>query len=89
MEEKTESTIIASNKDTDEEFAADKESSLKWEEFRKRWLEEGGPAKKIQRTKYTGVTFEMLNTTTPFPHPIPLSEVVECLVESWENEDYD
>ncbi|GAX73681.1 hypothetical protein CEUSTIGMA_g1132.t1 [Chlamydomonas eustigma] len=89
-EEEAETSISALSKDADGDLSANKDSSLNWEEFRKRWHEEGGPAKKIRRTQYTVVTFEMLSTSAPFPHPVPLSEVVECLVEAWENEqDYD
>lgn len=66
------------------------EGARRWHEQRRGWLSTSGGVKKAKqrRTSSTFLEPSMLATSKPFPKPLPLSEVVEFLLEEWEESGY-
>ncbi|KAG1672802.1 hypothetical protein FOA52_002790 [Chlamydomonas sp. UWO 241] len=74
--------------------------SAKWDAIRAAWLQPAGRPKpeanvgaaahnKRRHVSTVNVTHEMVLSFNPFPQPVPLSDVVETLVDLWEQEEYD
>ncbi|CAN0825786.1 hypothetical protein LINGRAHAP2_LOCUS500 [Linum grandiflorum] len=65
--------------------------ALSWHESRRKWI--GDHSRKPQRTSITdpiiswSTTYEeLLSTYEPFAEPIPLREMVDFLVDIWQDE---
>ncbi|KAK6236201.1 hypothetical protein SCA6_011538 [Theobroma cacao] len=62
-----------------------------WNQSRLQWIGSSRPRNHTQQSRETGLslnaTYEsLLGTRNPFPRPIPLSEMIDFLVEVWEQE---
>ncbi|KAK8645202.1 hypothetical protein V6N13_119045 [Hibiscus sabdariffa] len=63
---------------------------LLWNQTRQQWLGNKKPEKRMQprepTIKWNTIYDSLHGDYKPFPHPIPLPEMVEFLVEIWEHE---
>ncbi|GMY35853.1 hypothetical protein FCV25MIE_31095 [Fagus crenata] len=64
---------------------------LLWNQTRLQWMGSSRPRNQTQQSREPrlswNATYEnLLGTKQPFPHPTPLSEMVEFLVDVWEQE---
>ncbi|KAG7021241.1 hypothetical protein SDJN02_17929, partial [Cucurbita argyrosperma subsp. argyrosperma] len=62
-----------------------------WTQTRLQWIGNYEPAKRTKKNHFTGLSWYMtkellLENKKPFPRPIPLSEMVDFLIEEWEEE---
>eukprot|EP00270_Netrium_digitus_P009038 TRINITY_DN2734_c0_g1_i2.p1 TRINITY_DN2734_c0_g1~~TRINITY_DN2734_c0_g1_i2.p1 ORF type:complete len:279 (-),score=68.07 TRINITY_DN2734_c0_g1_i2:307-1143(-) len=63
-----------------------------WNQFRREWVSGGGKTKVLPRPQKLpvirpGTTYDdLLSTSRPFTQPIPLPEMVDFLVEQWDDE---
>ncbi|XP_022749677.1 uncharacterized protein LOC111299043 isoform X2 [Durio zibethinus] len=62
-----------------------------WNQTRLQWIGSSGPRNHTQQSRQPRIswnaTYEsLLGTRNPFPRPIPLSEMIDFLVEVWEQE---
>ncbi|KAE8699379.1 putative small heat-shock protein [Hibiscus syriacus] len=83
------SSISASNQTLDPNGSA--ASLLLWNQTRRRWVgnknSENRPGQVREPKLNWNATYEsLLGSNKPFPHPIPLSEMIDFLVEAWEQE---
>nr|XP_023875695.1 uncharacterized protein LOC111988158 [Quercus suber] len=66
-------------------------SLLLWNQTRLQWIGSSRPRNQTQQSQEPRLSWNasyenLLGTKQPFPHPMPLSEMVEFLVEVWEQE---
>ncbi|PON34710.1 hypothetical protein PanWU01x14_342140 [Parasponia andersonii] len=63
---------------------------LLWNQTRQQWLGNKKSQIKTQspepRISWNAIYESLLGTSEPFPHPIPLSEMIDFLVDIWERE---
>ncbi|KAL4654086.1 hypothetical protein ACB092_01G352900 [Castanea dentata] len=64
---------------------------LLWNQNRLQWIGSSRPRNQTQQSQEPRLSWNasyenLLGTKQPFPHPMPLSEMVEFLVEVWEQE---
>ncbi|KAI4387455.1 hypothetical protein MLD38_005284 [Melastoma candidum] len=79
----------ANNSTTHSEFV--NHGLILWNQTRQRWIGNKKLETSIQQPRETkiswNITYEsLLVTDKPFPQPIPLSEMVDFLVDTWEQE---
>mmetsp|Transcript_15888 Transcript_15888/g.34293 ORF Transcript_15888/g.34293 Transcript_15888/m.34293 type:complete len:116 (-) Transcript_15888:975-1322(-) len=61
-----------------------------WLERRAQWLSQASSSSVKQRRQQRNrlhLTYDMVLSMNPFPKPVPLEDVVEALVDLWEQED--
>lgn len=63
---------------------------LLWNQMRQQWVGDKGSKKPKQiqepKLRWNATSDILLGTNKPFPQPIPLPEMVDFLVDSWEQE---
>uniref|UniRef100_A0A1D1XII7 Germin-like protein subfamily 1 member 15 n=1 Tax=Anthurium amnicola TaxID=1678845 RepID=A0A1D1XII7_9ARAE len=64
---------------------------LLWNQTRRQWVANKRPENRAQHVREPGLSWNatydsLLGTNKPFPQPIPLSEMVDFLVDIWEQE---
>lgn len=63
---------------------------LLWNQLRQEWVGDrknrNQPRKREPRLSWNATYESLLGTNKPFPQPIPLAEMVEFLVDVWEQE---
>ncbi|WCJ34525.1 hypothetical protein M5689_015831 [Euphorbia peplus] len=65
-------------------------AEISWNEIRKQWV--GDPSQKPQKMQsepimsWTTTYEDLLSTNEPFQQPIPLAEMVDFLVDIWQEE---
>ncbi|KAL5559798.1 hypothetical protein UlMin_036009 [Ulmus minor] len=63
---------------------------LQWNQTRQQWIGDKKSSKKPQvqepRISWNATYESLLGTNKPFPEPIPLSEMIDFLVDIWERE---
>ncbi|EXB88198.1 hypothetical protein L484_011627 [Morus notabilis] len=75
---------------TTSSHAPDPNSLLLWNQTRQQWLGNKSSQNKMQirepRISWNATYESLLGTLKPFPQPIPLSEMIDFLVDIWEQE---
>ncbi|KAI5660492.1 hypothetical protein M9H77_29285 [Catharanthus roseus] len=82
-------THCSSSSNTPSEFV--NHGLLLWRQTRQQWIGNGKPEKRSQklpepRLSWNATYDSLLGSNKPFPKPIPLPEMVDFLVDIWEQE---